>query len=351
MKRIDEIDQGKSWVEIGYYLDDNQGEPLPSTRNANTVQVDFLGPAQQVLMQEDLQTQVRVPHVGIDLYTLNGREGISETQQDGTFRAIFMAEDGHGSEYRDHRNKRMMPVNKAEKFIKYFHVEDDWMVSPADGALFPQARSDAMEEAFQGTGWRLVNASTSPKQVLPAACTAVPYEYILGGSERRNYSQDHFYYYTARKTPAYVTQNKWGRYVHVIGANWEKTPTADISQGREMGYTDHDERYSFIYVKEILNKGHETHGVRMTAIHEVGHQFNPGHQHGKEATPAEEEAYEKGNITVLRNYRSRPLPGVTNPGREGFYQCVMYPGFSKDVTLDHLFCPYHKEIIRGYQGW
>lgn len=62
----------------------------------------------------------------------------------------------------------------------------------------------------------------------------------------------------------------------------------------------------------------------------------------------QKKAYNEGDIETLRQYRSRPLPGITNPGKDDFLQCVMYPGFDENIVLDYRFCPFHEKRVREY---
>jgi hypothetical protein len=100
--------------------------------------------------------------------------------------------------------------------------------------------------------------------------------------------------------------------------------------------------------------------VKQIAVHEVGHQLTGlPHLHGGEATPEEKEAYEKGNIDVLRKYRTESWGTSAGPTRDQFYLCVMEPEYkpsweiipgtanSRTIAYKPWFCSFYEEIVRN----
>ncbi len=130
---------------------------------------------------------------------------------------------------------------------------------------------------------------------------------------------------------------KWGRYVHVIGAAW--SDTLEASQ-RTVGLTLESERYSYVYVKELLQLNYGSAAIENVTIHEVGHQFAMVHQHQDDAngiTEREKLAIANNDTIMLTRFRSNGL------------MCVMEPTFT--AQNDTNFCPFHRGILRNYTGW
>ncbi|HEY0073738.1 MAG TPA: hypothetical protein VGB77_06515, partial [Abditibacteriaceae bacterium] len=137
-------DQSQVKAKVSYYLEDtpNQGKPL--AKDANIGKVQYLDGIMQEKSFLPLKPEIRTPREDELLHTL------TEADEAGEFRAIIMAEDAHAMDYRDHKNKRMIPANQ-KGMMKSFHIEDDWMTkgSPyTNDYLNPLAHDAAVIGAF-----------------------------------------------------------------------------------------------------------------------------------------------------------------------------------------------------------
>ena len=320
-------------AEVSYYLEDSVGSPIEQTQNAVSGSVIFLDGEMNVKGTKPLQKEVRVPREDIEVYTLTGNE------MGGDYRAMFLAQDGHAKEYRDHKSKPMMPANQKSS-IKTFHIEDDWMVTPGGTALNPQARDRKVTTAFarpenkklktpwtkSNIIWMPINASTpgevaghfSPGDTGPtgpymklkaeksyvADCDSYSTEGFTppGGVSR-------FQHYLDRDGPAdywvgtgldrslmpgYTKAHAKARYVHVIGAGSHLDGDGNVSEDYLFGLTSATAgdirswvrgRWSFIFTEEIM-KGVKVPTIAQakdaivsTTIHEIGHQFNTFDDH------------------------------------------------------------------------
>ena len=96
---IEEAD-GTQKARVGYYLVD-QGD-----KDANAMAVDLVPPSLGEPYQcGALPTQINTAHRDIEVHTFGTED------EDGEYIAVFMAEDQHGTDYRDHASKQMLAVN------------------------------------------------------------------------------------------------------------------------------------------------------------------------------------------------------------------------------------------------
>ena len=325
---------------------------LKSERNALSGKVTFLDAEMQEQANIPMRPEAKTPRDNVELYTFNGSEDISPTQEEAIDRAIFSAIDNFADQYRDHKPKSMGVVN-AENVFKTFHIEDDRMISPDPeiGALNAFARSYELRKAFRLTGWWAVTADTyaKNKRVDPQYCDVVPFYSQLHTEDQGRFQAPYFHYKNS------------GRYVHVIAAAEQGV----LSQLR--GQSTPLERYSYVYT--LSSSAPDENGmprqyklpqesVKKTTIHEVGHVLGvfggpyEGHDH-PDAQGQEKLAFANGNIQLLRKYRARTL-NVSTPNRFQFTFCVIsYPGNYVEENpeykdRDYIFCPFHGNVIRNY---
>ncbi len=299
-------DGDNSKAQIGYYLQDT------NNINAKAVQVDFVNPDLEVkVSRSGLPTIVGTPHANIDLYTFTDSDFAGESAGNRWI-AVFIAEDSHAKDYRDHTNKPTVALNEGQPRV--FHIEDDDMVTneldvsryPVGTVLLSYSNTKIVREVFMSTGWL-------PRAGVPGSGTIL-YTKIVGSDfGRRTISNGTFDNYNRRHTQCYV---------HVIGA--------DLSEsGDTYGMANGDEQYSYVYtgtIRDRFNPGTAAAtvaaGVKKTTIHEIAHQF---------LSPDADDEHHGGWDN------STPPSGLL---------CVMDPGFPGPTT-DYWFCRRHARMVRG----
>ena len=384
-------DDGEMKAFASYYLQ--------SERDASEGKIAFLNANMEVEKHLSMLLKAKTPREEIELYTFGDDEKINQTQQDVNYRAIFVATDSFADQYREHQNKRAQAKNWRITW-KYFHVEDDWMVrngNPDGNPFKAYPREKRVEKAFREARWQIIHAGNSPKQVTPAASTALPQGYFADWTWPQvvawsnNGPLDYFHYYEARNAPAQVTGHKYGRYIHVVGAN---EPSGDHPNA--FGTTSSSERLSMIFVGKMTNSSANHTGGNFgsynqfdkecVTIHEIGHNFDQftgstaqiaSHKHGYGfpydtkvsqdnrrsnewlVQPEEIKGYDTWPISsykeriVFRRYRASLKADVSfrspNSGRDDYLRCVMEPFIFKGFN-DYRFCQFHRNEVNGY-GW
>ena len=330
-------DQSQLQAKVSYYLEDTPNEAKPPAKDATIGDVKFLDGIMQERDTLPLKPEIRTPREDGMLHTF------SDDDEAGEYRAIFMAEDAHAVDYRDHKNKRMMPTNQ-KGMMKIFHIEDDWMTkgSPySNDYLNPLAHDGAINGAFMRPDPQKVQRNKEKKATPSWGTSSIIwkalYENSIAPNGFREINNGHFAtgdtgplppsdyrplrakgdftsdcgnfsnagfnppggvsrfaHYYQREGAGSNVSHAYARYVHFIGAGTRQLPNGTFAPDHDFwGLTSPvnslGARWSFSFVEEIhlksagegweANVNRVHHAIVKNTIHELGHQFSPTEMH------------------------------------------------------------------------